>query len=154
MRDMRNILGVTGLCLMLLLAGSAIEAADQNAGMPDIDVDQSTESTKRFVPMEIYGIRVLVDQSTGRMKALSNEQAAELSAELRSRFPGSTAAAKSLAAPKVHADGMVSAELDPGLMNYSYVRILPDGAIEYGCAKDHDHVDDLIDAQSTTPEKE
>lgn len=158
MKHVLRVLKISTVIVMVLLAGVALEAADEtkrSGGMrvkPGAAMKAPTAS--RYTPMEIYGVQVFIDPETGLMRTPTPEEAAALSAELRSRFADRVPRTKSLAAPVVHADGTISMELDPSLLNFSVVQVQPDGTLQFECVKGHDHASELVGASATGAEKE
>jgi len=143
---------------MVLLAGVVLEAADRPERSAETRLEPAAAmkapSASRYTPMEIYGVQVFIDSETGLMRTPTPDEAAALSAELRSRFADRAPRTKSLAAPVVHADGAISMELDPSLFNFSVVQIQPDGELKFECTKGHDHASELVETPAAGAEKE
>ena len=158
MKDVLRVLTISTAIVMVLLAGVALEAADktgksrERSVKPAAAMKAPTES--RYTPMEIYGVQVFIDPETGLMRTPTPEEAAALSAELRSRFTGRTLRMKAQTAPVVHGNGAISMELDPSLFNFSVVQIQPDGEVKFECIKGHDHASKLVETSAADAEKE
>jgi hypothetical protein len=153
-----RVLKIPTAIVMVLLAGVVLEAADSTEKSPEMRLKAAAtmgaDAVSRYTPMEIYGVQVFIDQETGLIRTPSPEEAAALSAELRSRYAVRAPQTKSLAAPVVHANGTVSMELDPSLLNFSVVQIKPDGEVKFECTKGHVHASELVEASHAGPEKE
>jgi len=158
MKDVLRVLRISTAIVMVQLAGVALEAADQTGKSRERSVKPAAAmkapTASRYTPMKIYGVKVFIDRETGLMRTPTTEEAAALSAELRSRFADRAPRTKSLAAPIVHADGTISMELDPGLFNFSVVQIQPDGELRFECTKGHDHASELVEMPAAGAEKE
>jgi len=153
-----RVLKITPAIVMVLLAGAALEAADPTGKTPAGDVDTATAmkaaAVSRYTPMEVYGVQVFIDQETGLMRTPTPEEAAALSAELKAQFGDIEAKTKVKVVPRFEKNGMISAQLDASHLNFSVVRLQPDGKLKFECGKDHDHTSDSVTTPIAAPETE
>ena len=93
-----------------------------------------------------------IDEKTGRMRAPTAAEAAKMGAMLKKMF------GKSDSQPRVTTDksGMMTAELDERFLEFSVVRIAPDGSLEKGCVDNAEQALEFIEATAETagPEEE
>ena len=135
--------------LALGLAGAAwAEAAAEepaNAGEASPAADAATATP-------VYGMQMWIDEKTGRMRAPTAAEAAKMGAMLKNMF------GKSDSQPRVTTDksGMMTAELDERFLEFSVVRIAPDGSLEKGCVDNAEQALEFIEATAETagPEEE
>ncbi len=158
MIDVLRVLKIPAAIVMVLLAGVVLEAADSTEKSPEADLEAATAikvaTVSRYMPVEIYGVQVLIDHETGLMRTPMPEEAAALSAALKARFGSIEAQTKVQALPILHKSGIISAQLDGSHLNFSVARVQPDGKLRYECGKDHDHASDPVTTPATGPETE
>lgn len=145
---MRKVPIVT-LALALLLAsvgGPAWAEADGAA------VDETGD---KYKPVTVFGMQVFIDTETGQLRPPTAAEAAEMSAMMQQMFGGAQQSEATAAAPTLHADGMLSAELDFGLLDFSVARTLPDGSLTTDCAGDLEQAKELVlQPAGNTPQEE
>ncbi len=138
---------VVPVVVLLLFGGAAVEAVEPMVSSAGTEAAPAVrvvpDAGSALTPMTIYGVQVFIDPETGLMRAPTPEEAAALAVEMRKQF-GEPTQTKGQVAQVKRADGTVMAEVGPELMNFSVVRILPDGTTEFDCVKGHDH--DAVDA--------
>ncbi len=116
------------VALVLALTGPAF-AAEPVAESMDAE-SAANEPTRTYEPMQVLGMQVHIDPKTGELRTPTPEEAAALSAQLHQMF-----GAPEAAQPKVveHANGMLSAEVDFSMMDFSVARIAADGSPVFDC---------------------
>ena len=114
------------LAVALVLATGSAFSAEPVA----VPAQAEDAAEKTYEPMTVLGMQVHIDPETGELRTPTPEEAAALSAQMQQMF-GSAAAAE----PELvyHKNGMISAELDFGSMDFSVVRIAGDGAPVFDC---------------------
>ena len=147
MKRIHSLIGVSAALVVLLLAPVAIEAADAGGASSDIDGEAAAvakaDAIARYLPVDVFGVQVMYDPETRQLNAPTPEQAAALSAALKARYGRVEARATGEISQVVLKNGTVSAQLDGSHLNFSVGRVQPDGTLELGCAKDHDHTSDV-----------
>lgn len=129
---------------------TADDTAEPTAPVATTDADPSVASetdAELTESLPIYGMQVWIDEETGQMRAPTAAEAAYVANLTRRMF-----ATKAQAAPKavVHENGMTSVELGTEFLEFSMVRILPDGSLEHECVDHAEHVHSFL-AHSAQP---
>lgn len=112
---------------------------------------EQADAEKTYQPMTVLGMQVHIDPETGELRTPTPEEAAALSAQLQGLFASAAAAE-----PQVtyHEDGMLTAALDFGSMDFSVVRISGDGTPVFDCVDGASAAAELAAAPALEPEEE
>lgn len=138
------------LAVALVLATGSAFAAEPVAG--PAPAEEPAEKT--YEPMRVLGMQVHIDPETGELRTPTPEEAAALSAQLRQMF---AAAPAPQAAAVEHENGTISMELGLEHMDFSVVRVAPDGTAAFDCVDDAAQAAALVGSPASTrlgPEEE
>ncbi|MEM7052581.1 MAG: hypothetical protein AAF604_23155 [Acidobacteriota bacterium] len=123
----KAILGLIAVLALLALPLAAEKAPEAETPPPTKLATPSTFSAS--------GMIAHIDPETGELRQPTPEEAARLRdamAALRQNFENRVGRAHTIVE---HANGMISAELDPALHEFSVVSVNPDGSLSHECVK-------------------
>lgn len=116
---------------ILAIAAVTVASRQRLKATEPSEAERSLQVAKKsnFVKVKVAGQDVHVDSQTGKMKALTPEEAQKLAAALKQMVNQSTEGLEQVH----HADGSVSMDLEGRFQNVAVARVNEDGSVSQSC---------------------
>jgi hypothetical protein len=114
-----------GLALLLVFLASPAWAAEETG------TETAPAASTVTMPVTVAGMQVSIDPATGRLRQPTPAEARALSAAFQKAFGSNGLARKTVV--RKDANGMLTAQVDFSLFDFSVAEILPDGTVATRC---------------------
>ena len=131
------------LCLGLGSTAWAAEIATETEA-PVSEETQAETAEKTYVPVTFAGMKVFVDQETGRLRPPTAEESRELAQRMRQRLAQQEKAVAYQ--PQVQKDGMMSVVVGTEHLNYTIAVVDENGELHTDCVNGKHAADEALAA--------